>query len=80
MVFFEAKALGKPVFATKTSSAMELLEDGADAFVCENTEEGIFARFSELMAHREKIALAEQNLRKTSVSNQPSLEKILALI
>ena len=80
MVFFEARALGKPVFATRTSSAMELLKDGVDAFVCENTEEGIFARFSELMAHREMIRQAQNNLQNQSVSNEDSLNKVLSLL
>lgn len=80
MVFFEARALGRPVFATRTSSAMELLKDGVDAFVCENTEEGIFARFSELMFHREMIRQAEKNLRNQPVSNEASLNKVLSLL
>lgn len=80
MVFFEARALGRPVFATKTSSAMELLNDGVDAFICENTEEGILARFSELISDRGKITCAEMNLHNLSITNQDSLEKILSLL
>ena len=79
MVFFEAKALGKPVFATRTASALELLKDGTEDFLCENTGEGIFACFSELMHHRERIAQAERNLRQHPMSNQESLEKIMSL-
>lgn len=80
MVFFEARALGKPVFATQTSSAMELLQDDVDAFICENTAEGIYTRFAELMSHREKITRAENHLCNQSVSNKESLEKILSLL
>lgn len=79
MVFFEAKALGKPVFATKTSSATELLEDGAGDFLCENTEEGIYARFSELMNHRESIAQAEEKIQNHCMNNQKSLEKVMSM-
>ena len=37
MVFLEAHALGVPVFATRTSSADELLRDGETDFICENS-------------------------------------------
>lgn len=79
MVFFEAKALGKPVFATRTASALELLKDGTEDFLCENTEEGLFTCFSELMNHRERIAQAEKNLRHHPMNNQESLGKIMSL-
>lgn len=80
MVFMEARALGKPVFATKTSSAMELLHDDVDAFVCENTGEGILSRFSELMADRGKVGRAGEAMVRQPASNQESLEKALSFL
>lgn len=80
MVFREAMVLGTPVFATRTSSAMELLQDGVDSFVCENSEAGIRNCFAQLMQDREKIAQAKRNLQNQSFHNQESLNKILSLL
>lgn len=80
MVFMEAQALGTPVFATNTSSAMELLRDGVDSFVCENSEEGVYSGFLELVSNREKIAQAKRYLQNKSFTNQNSMEKILSLL
>lgn len=80
MVFLEARALKKPVFATKTVSASEFLNDNVDAFLCENTEEGMYGRFADLMEHRAQVCQAEKNMQGMSFCNQESLNKILSWI
>lgn len=80
MVFFESLALGTPVFATKTSSAEEMLSDGENAFLCENSSEGIASALSDLIEHKEKIEKAKSNLKSYRATNEKSLQKIKDLI
>lgn len=75
MVFLEAKALGVPVFATRTSSAEELLCEDCD-FICENTEEGIFNSFRTLVENPEKLRQGKEYLKSLEASNAPSLATI----
>lgn len=76
MVFFESKALGTPVFATRTSSAEELLNDREDAFICDNSFEGIRNTFAWLMDNRDVVQRARNNLLHFAASNDESLLKI----
>lgn len=76
MVFFESKALGTPVFATRTSSAEELLNDREDAFICDNSSEGIRDTFAWLMENRDMVQRARNNLLHFTASNDESLLKI----
>ena len=76
MVFFESKALGTPVFATRTSSAEELLRDNVDSFICNNNEAEIQERFAWLMENREYIETARAQLTGFCASNNESILKI----
>lgn len=80
MVYFEAKALGVPVFATKTASSEELLRNGEDSFICENSEQGLYEAFRDLMQNRERIRLAKECLKGYSANNDASLKKIQELL
>lgn len=73
MVFREAIALGTPVLATKTSSAVEMLPIGA--FVCGNTEGEIAESFRDLAEHPDKLEAAKYALRDVRGSNKASLLK-----
>lgn len=75
MVFLEAKALGTPIFATKTSSAEELLREPACAFICENSEEGIFEMFRFLAENPAELEAAKASLKSYCASNAQSLWK-----
>lgn len=76
MVFLESKALGTPVFATRTSSVSDLLNDKIDSFVCENSEEGIYEQFMWLMNNRHCVASAKLRLTNYHPDNEESLLKI----
>ena len=76
MVFFESKALGTPLFATRTSSAEELLNDREDAFICDNSSEGIRDGFAWLMENKDMVQRARNNLLHFAASNEESLLKI----
>lgn len=76
MVYMEAKALHIPVFSTKTSSTVEMLNDEVEDFICDNSEEGIRNKFSEIMDNRNKILTASKNLENYVGNNDASLRKI----
>lgn len=80
MVYFEAKALGVPVFATETSSSRELLDDGVNSFICENSEKGLLEVFSDIAENKEKVTAARQNLVGFCANNDDSLKKIAEII
>ncbi len=80
VVYMEAHTLGVPVFSTRTISADEMLDDGVNAFICENSEEGIRDVFADLMANRNKITKAKEELKNYKKSNEASLKKIRELV
>ncbi len=76
MVYNEAKALRVPIFSTETASTREMIEDGVEGFICENSEDGIKFAFADIMKNREKIGQVKENLRDYRASNEESLRKI----
>ncbi len=76
MVCLEAKSLHVPCFVTETLSSYEILQDGVDSFVCENSEEGIRKSFAELMNNRQRIYEAKKNLEDYKGDNKIPLAKI----
>lgn len=78
MVFMEAHVLGVPVFATRTSSADELLRDGVTDFICENSEEGIREGLSHLMNSPERLKQARAQAANGADCFQQSVERILS--
>lgn len=80
MVFLESKAVGTPVFATRTSSVSDLLNDNQDSFVCENSEEGIYERFAWLMNNKYCVERAKLNLTDYHPNNEESLLKIKEML
>lgn len=80
MVFMEAHMLGVPVFATRTSSADELLNDGETDFICENSEEGIRESFARLMDSPTVLRKAKERMGQENSGDKMSVDKILAWI
>lgn len=76
MVFLEAKALGVPVFATKTASAQELLSDPDCGFLCENSEKGIFEGLAQVLEEPWRLRQKRENLKSYQASNASSLNRI----
>ena len=58
----------------------EMLSDGVEDFICENSEEGIRESFSELMNNREKLLSAKKSLESYKGSNDISVAKIAELM
>lgn len=76
MVFLESKALGTPIFATRTSSVSELLNDKQDSFICENSEDAIRDQFAWLMNNKHYVENAKSQLTNYHPDNEESLLKI----
>ncbi len=76
MVYTEAKALGVPVFTTRTLSSDEMLQDGVNAFICENNDEGIFKSFSEVISNKEKAVEIKKRWADYVCGNEESMRKI----
>ncbi len=80
VVYLEAKSLQVPVFSTETSSSYEMLKDGEEDFICENSEEGIKEKFGWLMNNRNLIENAKKNLSECTADNREALFKINELV
>ena len=69
LVFFESKALHTPVFATKTLSAGELLDENVD-FIVENDAESIKKGFSYAVSSKEELIIRKEKISAYKGSNQ----------
>ena len=78
MVFMEAHVLGVPVFATRTSSADELLRDGETDFICENSQEGIRERFQQLMDQPQQLREAKARAKAAQCSYEDGIARLLS--
>lgn len=78
MVFMEAHVLGVPVFATRTSSADELLRDGETDFICENSETGIRERFQHLMDQPQQLREAKKRAEAAQCSYEDGIARLLS--
>lgn len=76
MVFLESLALGTPVFATRTSSVNEFIEDHVNSFVCENDEQSIHDAFQMLLSNRLDVVRVAETLASYKASNERSLQMI----
>ena len=79
MVINEAKALGPPVFSTRTTAAEEMIEDGFEGFICENSEEGIRSGLEKILTERNKIEFCRTYLKSKKFDNSESMGRITEL-
>ena len=63
MVITEAKILGKPIIATKTSGALEQIEHGVTGLLTDFTPESIADELEKLLTKPEVIKTIEENAR-----------------
>ena len=78
MVYAESMILGVPVLTTKTCSADELVGD--NGFVCENSEEGIFKGFKEILSNKKLIEEKRKKLKDYRYDNDAIASKLYDLI
>lgn len=62
MVFDEAKCLGLPILATRTTSTQEMIIDANAGWVCENSFEGIKKTLERILQNKGEIDKVRDNL------------------
>ena len=79
MVFMEAKSLGVPVLTTETISAREMIQDGWEGFVCENSEDGIRKGLRRLLQNPQLLEACRNHLRRNVYNNEKAVHQFEAL-
>jgi hypothetical protein len=67
------------VFSTRTTAAEEMIKDGLEGFICENSEEGIRDGLKKILADKSKIDTCRAYLEGKIYDNLESMEKITEL-
>ena len=80
MVFDEAKSLGVPIFATRTTSTQEMILDCGAGFVCENSQEGITEGLLKILINEQIIAETKKSLRSKSYDNDVAVSAFRKVI
>ena len=75
LVIGEAACLGTPIFSTKTSSAIEMIEDNSFGLVCENSEEDMAEKLKEILNDPSCIYEKKEEICKKSLNNDFALEQ-----
>lgn len=80
MVIEEAKCLGVPVLTTDTVSANEMVAEGKEGFICENSENGIYEMLKKILDNPQILDICRENLAQKSYSNERALLQFHNLI
>jgi glycosyltransferase involved in cell wall biosynthesis len=80
MVFDEAKCLGIPIVTTSTTSAKEMVAEGKEGFVCENSEHGIYEILNNLLDNPQGLHQCRAYLAKQHYANAKALVQFHSLI
>lgn len=75
MVVKEAQILGVPTFVTNFGPAHEVVKDGEEGLICENSMEGVYTMIKQLLSHREELDMYGQCLKKNPVDNSLALKQ-----
>ena len=77
IVLIEAMILGVPVLSTETCSAKEVVKDLG--FVCENSDEGLYAKLKEILMDKVELQDIKEKLAKYKYSTQDIEDKFKEL-
>ena len=80
MAVTEAQMLGVPPFVTNYASASEQIENGVDGIIVDNSEEGLFDGFVQLLQGKINVKDLQNNVRKRNYSNLKELRKVYEFI
>ena len=80
MVFGESKSLGLPVISTDTTSAKEMILEGKEGLVCENSTEGIYQSLKLIMDDPSMIDGWKFYLQNRAADNDLPLEQFHKLV
>jgi glycosyltransferase involved in cell wall biosynthesis len=80
LVFDEAKSLGVPVLATKTTSTKEMVVDSKAGWECDNSIEGIEHSLMHIIKNREKIIDVKNYLLSEQFNNNRAVNQFEELL
>lgn len=80
LVFGEAKCLGVPIITTRTSSAKEMVTEGKEGFVCENSESGIYETLTNVLDNPKVLYECKEYLAKQQYNNEKAILQFCSLI
>ncbi|MDR3587304.1 MAG: glycosyltransferase [Desulfosporosinus sp.] len=80
MVFDEAKCLGIPIMTTHTTSAKEMVAEGKEGFVSENSENGIYKTLKSILDNPRGLQVCREYLLQQQYSNEKALLQFHSLI
>lgn len=80
MVIGEAKCLGVPVLTTDTISAKEMIAEGKEGFICENSEYGISEMLKNILDNPGVLHECRKHLAKQQYTNKKALLQFHNLI
>ena len=80
MVIGEAACLGTPILTTKTSSAVEMVEETGIGWVCDNSEEGILTGIKYLLDNPCEIEKKKAFIKEQNFDDNEALEQFLKLV
>ena len=80
MVFDEAKYLGVPILATKTTSTYEMIEACAAGWVCENKDEAINEKLEYIVEHIDEVHEVKNSLKKQKFNNEESIRQFIFML
>lgn len=80
LVIGEAASLGTPVLSTKTSSAVEMIEDRGFGWVCENTEDAMKAALEMLLQTQALLNEKKKTLENAGLDNINAITQFMELI
>lgn len=80
MVANEALVLGVPVVSTNYDSAYEVIQNGENGLICENSSEALYSAVKELLANKELMLKLKKNAMAFSYDNQTVLNETVKLI
>jgi len=77
LVVLEAMILHVPVLATKTAATENLIQDGYNGIIAENSEEGLYNCLKYLIQNKGKIQEFKENLADYSYSSSNTINNII---
>lgn len=80
MAVTEAQMLGVPPLVTNYASASEQIENGVDGIIVENSEDGLFDGFVQVLQGKINVKDLQNNVRKRNYSNLKELRKVYEFI
>ncbi|AFV05139.1 glycosyltransferase [Dehalobacter sp. CF] len=80
MVIDEAKILNVPIITTNTVSAYEMVLDGKEGFICENSDSGLYEVLKQVLDYPHKLQHCKEYMRNQVYTNSKALSQFQSLI